>query len=273
MVKMGQITQKEQLTDVIIKMSIHVNHWAPLVKAGQFLMIRVDENGERFPLTIVETHDNEVVVIFKIIGHSTQELAKVQVGEVVYEVLGPLGKATDISDITSTVVVGGGVGNAITYAMAKHLHSEQVSLEYIGGFMKTSDMFYLSNIRELCPDARFYVEAKTEEYYQGNVIDGLKALLTQQPIHSIFCAGPLGMMKAVVDFAKENNIQVIVSLNPIMVDGIGMCGGCRVEVDDKVKFACVDGPEFDGRLVNFEALLTRNQTYQKHPCVSVKDHE
>lgn len=268
-----QITSKQQLTDSIIKMSLRVNHWAPLVKAGQFLMIRVREDGERFPLTIVETHDDEVIVIFKIIGHSTQELSKCSVGQVLYEILGPLGKATDISEITSMVVVGGGVGNAITYAMAKHLHNQQVNLDYIGGYMKASDMFYLSNIRELCPNARFYVETKTDEYYQGNVVDGLRKLHAERPIPYIFCAGPLGMMKAIVDFAKDNDIQVIVSLNPIMVDGIGMCGGCRVEVDHHVKFACVDGPEFDGRLVNFDALLTRNQTYKKHPCVVSKNYE
>ena len=273
MKKMCQITQKEVLSHVIVKMSLRVNHWAPLVKAGQFLMIRVREDGERFPLTIVETHDDEVVVIFKIIGHSTQELAKLNVGDVLYEILGPLGKATDISDIASMVVVGGGVGNAIAYAMAKHLHDQHVCLGYIGGFMKQSDMFYLSNIRELCREARFYVEEKTDEFYQGNVVDGLKAFILEHPIESIFCAGPLAMMKAVVDFAKENNIQIIVSLNPIMVDGIGMCGGCRVEIDQQVKFACVDGPEFDGRLVNFDALLTRNQTYKKHPCVIKKDYE
>jgi ferredoxin--NADP+ reductase len=269
----NQITSKEYLSDTIVKMSIVVNHWAPLVKAGQFLMIRTKKDGERFPLTIVESHENGVVIIFKIIGHSTKELAKALIGDVLYEVLGPLGKATDTSKITSMVVVGGGVGNAITYAMARHLVQDGVNLQYIGGFKNESDVFYVSNIIELCPASTFYVEAKTENYHQGNVIDGLKTLLKNQPIENIFCAGPLGMMKAVVDFAKENDIHIIVSLNPIMVDGIGMCGGCRVEVDHRVKFACVDGPEFDGRLINFEALLTRNQTYQKHECVIKKDHE
>lgn len=273
MKQFSQITYKEQLTESIIKMSIRVNHWAPLVQAGQFLMIRVKEDGERFPLTIVETQNDEVTIIFKMIGHSTKELAKCEVNDILYEVLGPLGKATHTQDIKSMVIVGGGVGNAITYAMAKHLKKQKVNLQYIGGYMKLSDMFYVPEIQNLCEDVRFYVETPTDHYYQGNVINGLKSLLSEKPIESIFCAGPLGMMKAVVDFAKEHDIHIIVSLNPIMVDGIGMCGGCRVEVDHQVKFACVDGPEFDGRTVNFDALLTRNQTYKKHPCVARKDHE
>lgn len=269
----NQITTKEFLSDSIVKMSLTINHWAKLVQAGQFLMIRIKEDGERFPLTIVDTCEDEVTIIFKVIGHSTKELANLSIGEVLYEVLGPLGKATDISSIDSMVVVGGGVGNAITYAMAKHLANKHVALDYIGGFKNKSDVFYIKEIQALCSHASFYVEEKTDEFDHGNVIDGLKRLLANKPIDNIFCAGPLGMMKAVVDFAKTHDIEIIVSLNPIMVDGIGMCGGCRVDVDHHTKFACVDGPEFNGRLVNFEALLTRNNTYQKHDCVIKKDYE
>ena len=269
----NQIVSKEALNDSVFKLMISVNQWAKQVKAGQFLMIRIEPGGERFPLTITETVDDCVVVIFKVIGYSTKRLSQCNEGDTLYEVLGPLGQPYPLDDIQSMVVVGGGVGNAITYAMAKHLFNQGVIVHYIGGFKCEDDRFYLEQIKQVSHSQLFMFDQGSSCGQKGNVIDGLHLLIQTTPITHIFTAGPLLMMKAVVDFAKKHKSEVVVSLNPIMVDGIGMCGGCRVDVDSQVKFACVDGPEFNGLLVDFDRLIQRNKTYEKHPCVIEKHHE
>ncbi len=269
----NQIVYKEALNDSVFKLMISVNQWAKQVKAGQFLMIRIEPDGERFPLTITETVDDCVVVIFKVIGYSTKKLSQHNENDTLYEVLGPLGQPYPLKDIKSMIIVGGGVGNAITYAIAKHLYSQGVIIHYIGGFKSEDDCFYLDQIKQVSHSQLFMFDQDSSYGHKGNVIDGLNQLIQTTPITHIFTAGPLLMMKAVVDFAKEHASQVVVSLNPIMVDGIGMCGGCRVDVDSQVKFACVDGPEFDGLLVDFDRLIQRNKTYEKHPCVIEKHYE
>ncbi len=269
----NQIVSKEALNDSIFKLQIRVNQWAKHVEAGQFLMIRIEPKGERFPLTITETIDDCVVVIFKVIGYSTKQLSQCEINDTLYEVLGPLGQPYPLDHIATMVVIGGGVGNAITYAMAKHLHQQGISITYIGGFKSEQESFYLNEIQAISHQQLFMFDQPSALGLTGNVIDGLNHLAKSQTITHIFTAGPLPMMQAVVEFAKSHHAQVVVSLNPIMVDGIGMCGGCRVDIDSKVKFACVDGPEFDGLLVDFKQLIKRNKTYQKHACVLEKHHE
>lgn len=270
MMKKNQIISITCLTDSIYKCQIHVPDWAKYAKAGQFLMIRVLENGERFPLTIVEHDQSSVTVIFKVIGLSTKLLSRLKESDVLYEVLGPLGKASIVKDTKEVVVIGGGVGNAISYAIAKHLHQSNHDVYYIGGFKNCSDVFFVDEISAVSQEAIFYVEESNQQYNIGNVMDGLKQIASQRKITQVFCAGPLRMMQAISNYCKDHDIDVIVSLNPIMVDGIGMCGGCRVEVDHQTMFACVDGPEFDGQKVDFEQLIKRNNTYTAHDCVLEK---
>ncbi len=266
----NQIIQIRPLTDSIFSCDIHVPDWAKYAKAGQFLMIRVFENGERFPLTIVDCSKSSITVIFKVIGLSTNLLSRCKENDVLYEVLGPLGKPTILPESQEIVVIGGGVGNAISYAIAKHLFKSNKSVVYIGGYKNISDVFYVDEISFVSHVSTFYVEQQNKQYHVGNVIDGLEKIAESREITHVFCAGPLRMMQAVTKYCETHDIDVVVSLNPIMVDGIGMCGGCRVEVDHTTQFACVDGPEFDGRKVDFEQLIKRNNTYSPHACVLEK---
>lgn len=266
----NQILQLKPLTDTIYSCDIHVPDWAKYAKAGQFLMIRVFENGERFPLTIVNCTENSITVIFKVIGLSTKLLSQRKENDVLYEVLGPLGKPTILPTSKEVVVIGGGVGNAISYAIAKFYYKSDKSVVYVGGYKNISDVFYVNEIALVSHESIFYVEQQNDQFHVGNVIDGLKKVAETREISHVFCAGPLRMMQAVTNYCEEHDIDVVVSLNPIMVDGIGMCGGCRVEVDHRTQFACVDGPEFDGRRVDFEQLIKRNNTYSPHACVLEK---
>ncbi len=263
------ILSYQQLTKDIFTCDIYVPDWASHVQAGQFLMLRVIEKGERFPLTIVKHTNTSVTIVFKVIGFSTMLLSTLRIGDVLYEVLGPLGQPSILKPKDNTLIIGGGVGNAIAYAIAEHTVCEGSSIDYIGGYKFIKDVFYIDELYKLTDRVHVMVEEESSDFNTGNVIDALKNYKVSD-ISQIFCAGPLRMMQAVSEYAIHHQIPVVVSLNPIMVDGIGMCGGCRVDVNNEVMFACVDGPEFDGALVDFEQLIKRNNTYVSHPCVLEK---
>ena len=259
------IKEKTSLTPFVTKMTIE----APLItkhaKVGQFVMIRVEENGERIPLTLADFNkeDGTISIIFQVVGKTTYLLNQLHRGDSILDCAGPLGKPSELEGLKSVLLVGGGLGCAILYPIAKALHKQYTKITTIIGFKNQSFIFLedefknISNETYLLTDDGSYGE-------KGFVTEQLKKILEHdQSYDEVIAIGPIPMMKAVAELTRPYHIKTIVSMNPIMVDGTGMCGGCRVKVDNNIKFACVDGPEFDGHLVNFDELQKRNQMYQE----------
>jgi ferredoxin--NADP+ reductase len=267
-----KILTKKQLNDSIVLMEIDAPFIAKKAKAGQFIIYRIDEHGERVPLTIAD-YDREkgsITIIFQTIGGSTKELAKLNEGDSILDVVGPLGIATEYGDAKRVAVVGGGVGCAIAYPQAKALFNSGVEVDLIAGFRNKDiviledEMSAVSTHFHLCTD-------DGSAGYHGFVTNKLKELIDGgAQFDEVIAIGPVPMMKFVCKTTEPYGIKTLVSLNPIMVDGTGMCGGCRVTVDGKIKYACVDGPDFDGHKVDFDELMRRNSTYkeqeQAHVC-------
>ena len=262
---MYKILKKKQLNDSITLMEIDAPFIAKKVLAGQFIIYRVDEHGERIPLTIAD-YDREkgsITIIFQTIGASTKELAMLNEGDEILDVVGPLGVATEYGDVKRVAVVGGGVGCAIAYPQAKALHNMGVEVDLIAGFRSKDiviledEMAAVSTHFHLCTD-------DGSAGYHGFVTNKLKELIDGgAKFDEVIAIGPVPMMKFVCKTTEPYGIKTIVSLNPIMVDGTGMCGGCRVTVDGKIRYACVDGPDFDGHKVDFDELMRRNSTYKE----------
>ncbi len=262
---MYKILKKKQLNDSITLMEIDAPFIAKKALAGQFIIYRVDEHGERIPLTIAD-YDREkgsITIIFQTIGASTKELAMLNEGDSILDVVGPLGVATEYGDVKRVAVVGGGVGCAIAYPQAKALHKMGVEVDLIAGFRSKDiviledEMAAVSTHFHLCTD-------DGSAGYHGFVTNKLKELIDGgAKFDEVIAIGPVPMMKFVCKTTEPYGIKTIVSLNPIMVDGTGMCGGCRVTVDGKIRYACVDGPDFDGHKVDFDELIRRNSTYKE----------
>ncbi len=262
---MYKILKKKQLNDSITLMEIDAPFIAKKALAGQFIIYRVDEHGERIPLTIAD-YDREkgsITIIFQTIGASTKELAMLNEGDSILDVVGPLGVATEYGDVKRVAVVGGGVGCAIAYPQAKALHNMGVEVDLIAGFRSKDiviledEMAAVSTHFHLCTD-------DGSAGYHGFVTNKLKELIDGgAKFDEVIAIGPVPMMKFVCKTTEPYGIKTIVSLNPIMVDGTGMCGGCRVTVDGKIRYACVDGPDFDGHKVDFDELMRRNSTYKE----------
>ena len=262
---MYKILKKKQLNDSITLMEIDAPFIAKKALAGQFIIYRVDEHGERIPLTIAD-YDREkgsITIIFQTIGASTKELAMLNEGDSILDVVGPLGVATEYGDVKRVAVVGGGVGCAIAYPQAKALHKMGVEVDLIAGFRSKDiviledEMAAVSTHFHLCTD-------DGSAGYHGFVTNKLKELIAGgAKFDEVIAIGPVPMMKFVCKTTEPYGIKTIVSLNPIMVDGTGMCGGCRVTVDGKIRYACVDGPDFDGHKVDFDELMRRNSTYKE----------
>ena len=261
---MFEILQKRELTKNIFLMEIAAPLIAKKVQSGQFLIIRVDEEGERFPLTVADfdRQAGTVTIIYHAIGKSTQKLAQLNVGESALDVVGPLGTASHFEDsVKKAAVIGGGLGCAIAMPQAKHLHQKGVSVDMIAGF-RTKDIIILEDeMKKVCEN--LYVATDDGSYGEhGFVTDVLKKLIASGVKYDVVVAiGPLPMMKFVSLLTKEYGIKTIVSMNPIMIDGTGMCGGCRLTVGGKTKFACVDGPDFDGHEVDFDGAMRRLSMY------------
>lgn len=261
---MFQIISKEDLASTISKFVIH----APLVarkrKAGNFVIVRVIESGERIPLTIVDSNPVEgtITLIVQAIGKTTKLLCTKKAGDHLLDVLGPLGNPTPIENHGAIACVGGGVGTAELYPITKALKDAgNVIYSIIGG--RTKELVILEHQMRECSDEVFVTTDDGSYGQKGIVTDPLRLLLTQPHfgIKAVYAIGPLPMMKAVSNLTKEFGIKTLVSLNAIMVDGTGMCGGCRVTIGGKMKFACVDGPEFDAHQVDFDELILRNRSY------------
>ena len=243
-------------------------------KAGQFVIIRTNDVGERIPLTIADSNSEKgtIDIIVQGIGKTTKELNELKSGDYIVDVVGPLGKASHIENFGTAVSIGGGVGTAIAYPTAVALkQAGNHTISIIGG--RTKEFVILENeMKKVCDEV--FVTTDDGSYGKhGFVTDQLKELIETRKIDFVLAIGPIPMMKAVADATREKGIQTVVSLNPIMVDGTGMCGGCRAIVDNKTVFVCVDGPEFDAHKVDFKTLMTRNQSYLMEEKISVEEHE
>lgn len=263
---MYKIVTKRQLNENVVLMEIDAPYIAAKAEAGQFIIYRVDEKGERIPLTIAD-YDREkgtITIIFQTIGGSTMELAKLNEGDCIHDVVGPLGVATEYGEnVKKVAVVGGGVGCAIAYPQAKKLHSMGVQVDLIAGF-RNKDIVILEDEMKAASTNLYLCTDDGSYGTKGFVTDKLKELIDGGEKYDLVIAiGPVVMMKFVCKTTEPYGIKTLVSLNPIMIDGTGMCGGCRVTVDGKIRYACVDGPDFDGHKVDFDELIRRNGTYKE----------
>ncbi|MBP7056492.1 MAG: sulfide/dihydroorotate dehydrogenase-like FAD/NAD-binding protein [Candidatus Omnitrophica bacterium] len=254
----------------IIKLVVSAPHIAKKAMPGQFVVLMVNEHGERIPLTIVDTDKAKgtVTIIFQVLGLTTGLLKGIKAGDSLYALVGPLGHATHITNYGKVILVGGGVGIAEIYPVAKALKNAGNNVTVIIG-SRTKELLILE--KELKAEAdNFYVTTDNGSYgRKAFTTDVLKELLSAGPYQLVYSVGPIPMMKRSAEVTKPFNVHTIVSLNAIMVDGTGMCGCCRVAVGGEVKFSCVDGPEFDAHKVDWDELIKRNRVYtdkEKHIC-------
>jgi len=257
------IRSAEFIAPDIRKILIEAPHIAVKRKAGQFIVLRVGKTGERIPLTVVDSDPEKgtITLIVQGIGKSTRELNLLKADEQIEDVVGPLGKASDIEKVGTVVVIGGGVGTAVAYPTAKALKAAGNHTIAISGARSKNLVVLEDELRSICDEV--FITTDDGSYgYHGFVTAKLQELIDSgRQIDLVLAVGPLPMMKAVEAVTRPHGIPTTVSLNPVMVDGIGMCGGCRATVGGKTVFVCVDGPEFDAHLVDFDSLMLRNRAY------------
>ena len=261
---MVKILEKVCLNPTVTKMVVEHEKIAKKAKAGQFIILRVDSEGERIPLTIADTNpeQNTVTIIFQVVGATTQKLNTLEVGDMIYDFVGPLGKPSEIENLKKVCVIGGGVGCAIAYPTAKALHNQGSEVTTIVGF-RNKDLLILEDEFKAVSDRFFIMSDDGSVGEKGLVTNCLKELLEKETFDEVIAIGPLVMMKFVSQLTKEYHVKTTVSMNPIMIDGTGMCGGCRLSVGGQMKFACVDGPDFDGHEVDFDEAISRNASYRE----------
>lgn len=262
---MYKILKKEALNPTVMRMVIEAPFVAKKALAGQFIILRVDENGERIPLTIAD-YDREagtITIIFQIVGATTTLLSKKEEGECLADFVGPLGNPSKTEGYKKVAVIGGGVGCAIAYPVAKALHENGAEVHSIVGF-RNKDLAILEDDFKDVSDKYVLMTDDGTAGEKGLVTNALENLINEGNDYDLVMAiGPLVMMKFVCKLTEKYNIKTVVSMNPIMIDGTGMCGGCRLRVGGETKFACVDGPEFDGHLVDFDAAIERSAMYRE----------
>lgn len=264
------IVDKKELNSFVTSLTFEAPFIAKKVRAGQFLIVRIDETGERIPLTVsdFDAQKGTVTVVVQAIGYSTKKLVKLNIGDKICDLVGPLGLPTEFGTPKKAIVIGGGVGCAIAYPQAKALHNLGVDVTVIAGF-KSKDIVILEDEMKAVSN-KLYITTDDGSYgIKGLVTEVLSDLISKDSYDLVIAIGPVPMMKFVSLTTKPFGIKTIVSLNPIMIDGTGMCGGCRVTVGGETKFACVDGPDFDGHLVDFDELSRRNGFYREeeaHKC-------
>lgn len=272
---MYKILQKKTLNENVKMMVVDAPHVARKAEPGQFIILRINEDGERIPLTIAD-YDREngtVTIIFQEVGKSTMLLGTLEEGDAILDFVGPLGMPSHFENVKKAVVIGGGLGTAIAYPQAKKLHSMGVSVDVITGF-RNKDLIILEDEMRKVSDRLFVTTDDGSNGTKGFVTDMLKKLIDEGNEYDLVIAiGPLIMMKFVSNLTKPYGIKTIVSMNPVMIDGTGMCGGCRVTVGGKTKFACVDGPDFDGHLVDFDEAMRRQEMYKAEEKQSMEAHK
>lgn len=268
---MYKIVDKQTLNSQVKLMEIYAPLIAKKAEPGQFIILRVCEEGERIPLTVAD-FDREkgtVTIIFQEVGYTTKLLGTLDIGDEILDFVGPLGVASHLDGYKKVAVVGGGLGTAIAYPQAKKLHSMGAEVHAIIGF-RNSDLIILEDKVNDVSDEMYVTTDDGSNGNKGFVTNVLRDLIEKGNKYDLVIAiGPLVMMKAVCDVTKEYGIKTIVSMNTVMIDGTGMCGGCRVTVGGETKFACVDGPDFDGHLVDFDAAINRSKMYkseEEHKC-------
>lgn len=261
---MYKILRKQCLNPTVTRMDVEAPLIAKKAEPGQFIILRVDADGERIPLTIAD-YDREagwVSVIFQIVGATTEKLNHLEEGDFIHDFVGPLGKPTETDGLKKVAVVGGGVGCAIAYPVAKKMHEKGINVTSIVGF-RNKDLVILEDEFKACSN-KFVMMTDDGSYgTKGLVTNALEDLiLGGEKYDEVIAIGPVIMMKFVCKTTEKYGVKTVISMNPIMVDGTGMCGGCRLTVGGETKFACVDGPDFDGHLVDFDEAMARGSMYK-----------
>ena len=267
---MNKIIKKRKLAPSVCEYVIDAPRVAKKAKPGMFIILRVDEEGERIPFTICDYDANAgtVTILVQEVGYSTSLLAQIPEGGYIADFVGPLGKPTDLSEFNRICLVGGGIGSAVIYPQAKYLKSIGKPADVIIGARNQSLIMYEEEFKAsannllLTTDDGSYVR-------KGFVTDVLKEQLDKGLYDCVMAVGPMPMMRAVCNLTKEYGVKTVVSMNPVMVDGTGMCGGCRIKVGGQIKYACVDGPEFDGHEIDWAEAMNRLGAYKEHEKESV----
>ncbi len=261
---MFQIKTKKILNPTVTLMKVYAPLIAKKAEPGQFIILRVDDEGERIPLTIADFDREEglITIIYQIVGATTQRLNALNEGEYIKDFVGPLGVASHVDGLKKVAVVGGGVGCAIAYPVAKKLHQNGTVVHSVVGF-RNKDLVILEDEFKNVSDELLMMTDDGSYGQKGLVTTALEELIKKgNEYDEVIAIGPLIMMKFVAQLTKKYNIKTMVSMNPVMIDGTGMCGGCRLTVGGQTKFACVDGPDFDGHLVDFDEAMQRSAMYK-----------
>ena len=261
---MNKILKKKILNPTVTLMEVDAPLVAKKAEPGQFIILRVDNEGERIPLTVAD-YDREkgsITIIFQVVGASTEKLNHLNEGDYIHDFVGPLGRATHTEGLKKVAVVGGGVGCAIAFPVAKKLFEQGTEVHSVVGF-RNQDLVILED--EFAANSTKLIRMSDDGSWgeKGLVTDALRKLIESgEEYDEVITIGPLPMMKFVCKLTKEFGVKTIASMNPVMIDGTGMCGGCRLTVGGKTMFACVDGPEFDGHLIDFDEAISRSATYR-----------
>ena len=261
---MNRILEREALNPTVTRLKVEAPLIARKAEPGQFVILRTDEDGERIPLTVADfdREEGSVTVIFQVVGATTEKLNHLKPGDRLHDFVGPLGRATHTEGLKKVAVVGGGVGCAIAYPVTKKLHEQGCEVHAIVGFRNQDLVILEKEFRQA--SSRFVPMSDDGSWGEkGLVTDALRKLIESgEQYDEVITIGPLIMMKFVCKLTKEFGVKTVASMNPIMIDGTGMCGGCRLTVGGKMRFACVDGPEFDGHEIDFDEAMARNAAYR-----------
>lgn len=271
------IITKRRLHDTVTLLEIEAPAVARKAQPGQFIILRIDERGERIPLTIAgyDRDRGTVTIIFQKVGATTRRLDALDEGEGLLDFVGPLGQPSELEGKAGKkiAVIGGGLGIAIAYPQAKALHEAGADVDVIVGFRSTSLFILMDELKDACRNL-YVMTDDGSNGNQGFVTDALAAQIAAGVTYDeVIAIGPLPMMRGVCNMTREHGIPTIVSMNPIMIDGTGMCGGCRLTVGGETKFACVDGPDFDGHLVDFDEAIARSKMYKAEEGLSLERQE
>ncbi|MCI8595610.1 MAG: sulfide/dihydroorotate dehydrogenase-like FAD/NAD-binding protein [Clostridia bacterium] len=262
---MNKIIKKTRLAENVTEYVISAPEVARHAHPGQFIILRVDEDGERVPFTICD-YDSKagtVTVLVQEVGYSTIKLSQIPEGGFISDFVGPLGNPTDLSEFKNILLIGGGIGAAVIYPQAKALRAKGMPSDVIVGARTASLLMYEKEFKAAAKNLYLITDDGTSGV-KGFVTDELKRLAATNKYDCVFAVGPMPMMRAVCALTAELKIKTVVSMNSIMVDGTGMCGGCRLTCGGKTKYACVDGPEFDGHLIDWDEAISRSRIYREH---------
>lgn len=269
---MYRIVTKRPLHETVTLMEVEAPYIAKKAKPGQFIILRVDDTGERVPLTVAGTDParGTVTIIYQKVGYTTRRLDVLNEGDSILDFVGPLGVASHLGGMKKVAVIGGGLGVAIAYPQAKALHDMGAEVDVIVGFRNTDLMILMDELKDASTNL-YVMTDDGSNGHKGFVTSALEEQLKAgKEYDHVIAIGPLVMMRAVVNITKQYNIPTVISMNPIMIDGTGMCGCCRVTVGGQMKFACVDGPDFDGFEVDWDEAIARGRMYRKEEAQSLE---